>query len=238
VALGGHHLRTRLNIDSAAFESPEQSRNRPSRIDAGLPGDVSPAANRGRQTRLQPSALPPGQPLRIETELAVELVPASQLLGLVTIQRHVQGTLLREPGVQVRLVPDLPGERGPAAQRLEVEREEPFLAPGRLADRGEHPGGDAGGTGGRAVALQDAHPRPPLSGPPGAGEADHAGADEDRVISVVAVASHGRLLGGRCAPTSLRRHYPDQVQTVGGASAALSALGGLPLHLHRTHAMR
>ena len=39
---------------------------------------------------------------------------------------------------------------------------------------------------------------------------------------------HGRLsliaaLGGRSAPPSLRRHYPDQVQTVGGPDAALSA---------------
>src|SRR5581483_8950285 len=31
-------------------------------------------------------------------------------------------------------------------------------------------------------------------------------------------------LGGRSAPPSLRRHYPDQVQTVGGPDAALSAL--------------
>src|SRR5204862_7084212 len=37
-----------------------------------------------------------------------------------------------------------------------------------------------------------------------------------------------------CSSPSLRRHYPDQVPTVGGTSAALSALGGLPLHVHAT----
>ncbi len=44
--------------------------------------------------------------------------------------------------------------------------------------------------------------------------------------------------GRPMAPTSLRRHYPDQVPTVGGASAALSALVGSRISTHRTPGAR
>ena len=44
------------------------------------------------------------------------------------------------------------GEAGPAAQRLEVEREQALLAPGRLPDRSQHPRGHSGRSGRRALA--------------------------------------------------------------------------------------
>src|SRR6185503_4080577 len=81
-------------------------------------------------------------------------------------------------------------------------------------------GRDAGGSGRRLVTLEDADARSIASSTPGTGEPDHAGADDDRVEPALRCVVHSAALpGGRCAPTSLRRHYPDQVQTVGGASS-------------------
>ena len=69
--------------------------------------------------------------------------------------------------------------------------------------------------------------RPALGGAPGAGEADRAGADDDQRprLRGLASACASRSPGAARRPPSLRRHYPDQVQTVGGRVAALSALG-------------
>ena len=60
------------------IERREQRRHHPARIDAGLARDVRPAADRGRQPRLELPAGPAGQPLGIEAELAVELVAAPE----------------------------------------------------------------------------------------------------------------------------------------------------------------
>ncbi len=87
------------------------------------------------------------------------------------------------------------------------------LAEGELADRGQHAGGDAGGAGRRLGPVEHRHPGPALRGAPGAAEADHPTANEYRVE----IASLGQA-------SCLRRHYPDQVQTVGGLGATLSAV--------------
>src|SRR5687767_3465839 len=46
--------------------------------------------------------------------------------------------------------------------------------------------------------------------------------------SYVRLVPRAPFLDGRCASPSLRRHYPDQVQTVGGTSRPLSPFVGLP----------
>ena len=69
---------------------------------------------------------------------------------------------------------------------------------------------------GRARARQ---PAGRVRRTPGAGEPDHPAADDDGVRARVAVCwCHGRCSfpGRAVLAPSLRRHYPDQVQTVGG----------------------
>ena len=108
------------------------------------------------------------------------------------------------------------------------------------------------------VALEHAYPEPPACGPPCAGEADGPPADDHR-IEALPIPSSGaraaqrhddlslairwprRFAGARSpfriaspawrrsAPPSLRRHYPDQVQTVGGRMPPSQPVYGLPL---------
>jgi len=101
-----------------------------------------------------------------------------------------------------------------AAELSAVQLEQLRLAEGELADRGQHPGGYARRPGGWAGALDHGNTESAARRPPGAGEADDAASDDHRVITPIR---------GTAAHTCLRRHYPDQVQTVGGLDAALSA---------------
>ena len=120
----------------------------------------------------------------------MELVAAAQLLGLVAVERDVKRSALGETHLLARLIIELRGKTRPASQRLEVEFEDLLLAPGRLADGGEHARGDTGRPRRGTIALEHAHPRAALGRSPRTGEPDHAAADEDRVVSIVCFSAH------------------------------------------------
>ena len=75
---------------------------------------------------------------------------------------------------------EVAGELGPAVGRQQRRREQVVLAPARLPDRRDHPGGDHGGPL-RAAGIDDEHVEARLGGPPRAGEPDQAAADDDQL---------------------------------------------------------
>ena len=229
--IGRGDLRPGVNGDVLSLQRRQQRRGHTPGVDAGLTGNARSASDGGGEPGLELAAGAARQPFRGEPKAPVELVAAPQLLGLVAVQRHVKGTAIREahldPGVLLQLDRRSPASAAVTRRLKPSRRSSPQEA---SPDRRQHAGGDPGRARGRMVALEHADARAAPGGPPGAGQPDHAAADEDRVVSVVCLASaHRARLIGRGAPTSLRRHYPDQVQTVGGASAALSARWWAPV---------
>ena len=130
------------------------------------------------------------------------------------------------------------GKSRPEPVGLERQLEQPLLAPGRLGDRSEHPGRDARGPGARPRALEHEHVEPALGRPPGAGEPDHAGADDQRVVLTV-LSCHGRN-----AP--LRAGGPDRpcagitrirFRRSAARRRPLSPAGRAPVQVHDTPLM-
>jgi hypothetical protein len=176
------------------------------------------------QPRLELAACAGPKPLRVQASLAHQLEPPPKLLRLVAVEGDVQRPEPLVARLHAARVGQLGGEGWPGAVGVERQAEQLRLAPGRLPDRRQHPRGDTGGARPGLGSVEHAHREPALRGAPGAGEPDNAGADDERVESVgIAVGHWGSFSGGRVLATSLRRHYPDQVQTVGGRDAALSA---------------
>ena len=236
ISLRANHLRPRPHLDPQLIERREQGGGQTARVDARLPGDVRPAPDRGREPWLECPAVLAAKPLRVEAERPVELVAAPELLGLVAIHRHVKGAAHGELDRRFRIRLQIGGEIRPAAKRLLIQGEQALLAPRRLADRGEHPGGHAGCARCGPVPLEHADAGTRARGAPCRGQADHAATDEDRVVAVSVVLCHlppsvGRLAGLQppCAGITRIRFIRSAAP-----AAALSALGGLPF-LHPSY---
>ena len=168
----------------AASKRGDERRDQRPRIDGGLVRRVHAAAAAGAEPGLELAAGARRQPFGVEPERAHQLEAAPQLGRLVAVERDVQRAELEvadlAPGSPRRARP----RTRPEPVRGERQLEQAVLAPGRLADRRQHPGGDVGGAGAGTVALDHEHLEPALGRAPGAGEADHAGADDDRVGSL------------------------------------------------------
>ena len=151
-------------------------------------------------------------------ERALQVVDAAQLRRLVAVEGDVQraaalvaGALPRrrlQLGDELRIERAPPPASAPAARARRRSARRPAPASRR------RPGSRRAGGSPRSST---ADPRPALRRAPGAGEADHATADDHHIETAL-------LAQILC----LRRHYPDQVQTVGGLDATLSARRGLP----------
>ena len=141
---------------------------------------------------------------------------AVERLGLVTVARHQQRAARAQPGSRRR--PGPRPERGPARGAASLSASRPRSPNARLGHGREHARGDPG-----------ASRRPAGRGRARAG-AGRAGARASDGEAGDAAADDGDVGGARWSGhvTSLRRHDPDQVLTVGGRSAALSARRGLP----------
>ena len=192
----------------------------------------TPPADRGREPGLELAALARPEPLAVEPERALQLVAPAQLLGLVAVERDVQRAAapVADGGARVR---PRARRRSPDTGRAEARLSSSSASSPQDASpsRRQHPGGDAGRARSRASrasitatrsprwAARHAHARPITPAP------DHQGVEASSRL----VPSAPFSLCGRCASPSLRRHYPDQVQTVGGTSRPLSPSLGLPL---------
>ena len=110
-----------------------------------------------------------------DRELAVEG------LGLVAVPRDDERARGPVADVDPGDVPQLGGERRPAAGALQAQEQQVALLRVGLRDGREHPGRDAGGPGAGLVALEDEHAQAAGAGAPRDGEAGHAGPDDDDV---------------------------------------------------------
>src|SRR6185312_8586193 len=107
-------------------------------------------------------------------------------------------------------------ERGPAAGAVEAEAQQRLLAGVGLGDWREHARRDVRRAVAELAAVEHADAEAAGAGAPGDRETDEATADDCYV-------ERSEVVRDRFA-SSLRRHDPDQLLTVGGRGAALSAL--------------
>ena len=125
-----------------------------------------PAADGRGEQRLEGAALAADQALVLEA-LPVEVFgERPQPRGVVGVGGDRQRRPHPQPGGQARGLHDLGGEGRPAAARRLVEGEQRAFRERRLGDRGEHPGGDAGGRSG-TFADHEGHVQAGLRQPPG-----------------------------------------------------------------------
>jgi hypothetical protein len=137
--------------------------------------------DRRRQPGLEVAAAARREPIRLEAERALKLMAAAQLCGLVTVERHVQRAAAVVAGIRSAQLFQLGDEARVALGRSQRQLEQPLLAEGQLTDRGQHPGGGTGGPRGGSAAVENDHVEAALGRTPGAGQPDHAGADDNRV---------------------------------------------------------
>ena len=154
-----------------------------------------------REPRLQGAAFAGGEPPRGEPKLALELVQARQLLGLVAVDRHVHRARPPVADGLAGLGFELARERRVALGRSEVQLEQRLLAEVGLGHRGKHPGRDAGGTPRRLAGIQHERAQAALSRAPANRQADHAGPDHHE-LSFGSRHRHHSLHGRRSRPPS------------------------------------
>ena len=124
----------------------------------------------------------------------------------------------RSPGSMPGRFAQLRGERWPRLRAAQPELEQRELAGVRLGDGREHARRDVRRAASELAALEHPNDMPALRRAPRDGEPDDAPADDDDVRCCGWVLRH-------C--TSLRRHDPDQLLTV-GVTPSQPALRGLP----------
>ena len=224
------HVGAAAHLDPLGGERREQRRGHLPRVDRRLVGRVDAAVEGRGQAGLQLAAAARRQPLGAEAERALQVVHAAQLGRLVAVEGDVEGTVAdvaaAEPARRLQLGDEVRvdlggGDRHP--QQL-------GLAEGELADRRQHPGGDAGSAGRRLGAVEHDDFGAVLGKPPGAAEADHSAADNNYVIGAsIAQALPPPALPGsgpdgrwpRCHPLSLLRlPYSTDATRLGNCSVA------------------
>jgi hypothetical protein len=176
-----HHLGVRRDLDpSPVGGAPQRGDQRP-----GIRGRLVRGVNRRGHTRRKPWLQAPriasAQPLRLEGEVAHELESVAKLGGLVAIERDMHRAEIEESDLTPGRIGELGCECRPLPVGAQRELEQLLLAPGRLADRREHAGGDSRGARPRLAPIEDAHRQPALGRAPRAGQADRARADDERV---------------------------------------------------------
>ena len=179
--LGVGHLGALEHRCAARAQRRQQGRAQLPRVRSSLVRGQHPARDRRRQAGLELAAGAGGEPLGLEPVLAVQLVLAAQVLGLVAVERDVQRPDPREARGGAAFALELLGKARPERVRSEVEAQQALLAPRGLAHRGQHPGRDVGRAGAGAIALEHADAETALRCAPGAGEADHAAAGDQDV---------------------------------------------------------
>ncbi|GAA3067275.1 hypothetical protein GCM10020000_59470 [Streptomyces olivoverticillatus] len=196
----------------------QQGARQPARVGLVVAVHPQPAAHARREHRLQTAAFAPRQPLRVQAAALLEGVQLPQVLPVVGVEGHGERPAGAVAGVHAAGLLQLGREGRIAPGGGQIEGEQRLLAVVQLRHRGQHPGRDLR----RAAARRrvgDGRAQPALGRAPGRDQADDTTADDEDVaeVRVLVLRVHGHP-----APP-FARHDPDQVRTVGGRPASLSA---------------
>ncbi len=175
------------------------------RVGGVVAGHREREAHRRRERGLQPPCRAGQHALHLQAELDSQRELALERRGLVGVAGDDERAAAAQAGVGARGRLQLLGECRPGARAAQPELQQRQLAGVGLGDGREHPGGDVRRPGAERAALEHADGVPALGSPPGDGEPDGTAADDDDV-RCCCVLRHD---------TSLRRHDPDQLLTVG-----------------------
>ncbi|CAM5527289.1 hypothetical protein SHIRM173S_13192 [Streptomyces hirsutus] len=191
-AVGGDHARGPLPGDGEPLgPRPAQYHSRPLAgghqrgrqtpgVDLVVAVHPQPAAHTRCEHRLQTSALPPGQPLRVEPRLLLQDVQFAQMGAVVGVQRDRERAAAAVAEVMAGGLGELGREVGVAARGGEVQTEQGLLAVVQFRDGGQHPCGHLGGAGAR-LGVQHGRGQSALRGPPGRDQADDPAPDDEDV---------------------------------------------------------
>ena len=221
------------------------ARWRGARRDLMIAGSLDPARDPRREGGLELAALPRREPPRVEPERALQLVQARELLGLVAVDRDVQGAAAQVARSVAAGSLELGDEAGIEPGGGQVQLEQRLLAEVGLGHGGEHPGGDPGRSARRLAGLEHERAHAVLGRAPGDREADHAGSDHNELADPVRLPSHWLLWRGIFLKSGHRHRFgrhgaavtstfpapalPGSGSTVGGASRPLSPVRRAPV---------
>jgi len=204
------HVGATPDLGALGGKRRKQRCRHPPGVDCGLVGSVDATVERGGEAGLQLAAAPRRQPLGAKTEGALQVVDPAKLRRLVAVEGNVEGAMSGVTASQPACRLELGDELGIDLRRSDRHPQQVGLAESELADRRQHPGGDAGGAS-RLGAIQNDGPGTVAGKPPSAAEADRSAADNNHVIGVP--------IAQALPPPAL----PGSGPTVGGLGATLSA---------------
>lgn len=203
--------------DPGPFARGQQRGGEASGIHLVVTVDPEAAPDARGQHRLQAAALTAAQPDRLQARTLLESVQFAQMRPVVGVQRDGERAAGAEAGVPAARLLQLGHERGIAGGGGEVEPEQHLLAVVQFGDGGQHARRDLSGAAAR-FGVGDRDAQPPLGGPPRRDQADDSAPDHEDVGSGgVPRDAH------ECPAPPFSRHDPEQVRTVGGRPASLSA---------------
>lgn len=154
--------------------------DQPPGVDLMVAVDPQPAAHARCEHRLQASALPPGQPLRLQARLPLKSVQFAQMGAVVGVQRDGERAAAAVAEVVAGQLGELGHELRIAAGRGQVQAQQGLLAVVQFRDGGQHPGGHLGGPAAR-FGIDDGRGETALRGPPGRDKADDSAPDNEDV---------------------------------------------------------
>ncbi len=142
--------------------------------------DPEPAAYPGGQHRLQPAALAPRQPLRVQPGAGLEGMQVAQKSAVVGVQCHGQGAAGPVADPLPAGLLQFGGELRIAPRGGEIEAEQGLLAVVQLGHGGQHSGRHPGGPAtGRRIGHHGV--QPPAGRPPGGDQPDDAASDDEHI---------------------------------------------------------
>ncbi len=208
--------------DAGALAGHQQGAGEAARIGLMVPVDPHAPAYARREHRLQAAALAPREPLRVEAGPLLQLVQFAQVRAVVGVEGDGERATGAVADLLAARLGQLGRERRIAAGGVQVDGEQILFAVVQFGDGGQHPGRDLG----RAAAgrgVRDGGAQPALGRSPRGDQADDAAADDENVPGGRSPPRWLRRRRVHASSPSLRRHDPDQVRTVGGRPASLSA---------------
>ena len=206
---------------AGALGRAREGRDQQPGVDGVVAGDVEGQAQRGRERGLQPARRRGQEALGAQPQPLAQLELALQRLCLVAVACDHERAAGDVTDVDARQPVQLGGERGPAPRAAQPELEQRALARVGLGHGGEHARGHRRRRGAEVAAVEHDDAQPARASAPRDGQPGDPSAEDGHVV--------GLLLVTVDVSSSLRRHDPDQLLTVGGCvPPSQPRTGGLP----------
>ena len=176
-----HHLVAGQHVHAGELAGAQQREAGLARVGLALAGREDAAGAARREARLELAGAPRPDPLDGQPGLLLEAVQAPQRLGLVAVERQVQGAAAAQAGRESGRSLELRREAVPALVAGHRQHQLILVAELGLGRRGEHPRRDPRRLAPRHATIHQHDAEPALGEPPRSRQADNARANHHDV---------------------------------------------------------